>query len=185
MNKDESFIPCSTWINVDIKSKKATSDTDAFKALQKTNEDLVAKVKKKLKQNIPLSISIEIQQRITNFTNMIVQGVHVCCQIAIIENEETPDHENECVRQTFTALMPSITETTDLTDTLMLAALNDKFPNNMQDQSQSQNQQPANVKNNCADATVERARELSSALFIIPARKWKEAKRTQEMRNKL
>ena len=190
MKADDTFIPRSARINFTLKTNKETADSDEFKELAEANDTLVTETKQKLRANIIKSLEIEFGKRVDKIIGLITEAVNLAVLIAMAENDSTDDIETAATRAVFTNLIPAINETTMITEAMLSENLDVTHPApapaaQVTQGEQGQQPQPQPQPPAIPAPVSERARELASALFIIPLRKWMEAKKDQELRNKL
>ena len=179
LTADESLIPRSARINFTIKSNKATTVTEEYHTLIEETDKLVTETKKKFHASIMKSIALKIGQQIDNVAKLLLSGFNLCVQIATIETNESPDGELDATRKIAIALFPAVDETTAISVTKLTGALEKLYP--LPATQQSNAGEPVA----CPEPVVTRARELAAALFILPLRKWHEARKAQKLQEKL
>ena len=123
-------------------------------------------------------MQLELTQQSSKVLELFCDGVHLAAKIALIEKTESPDLAVLTTRLAITALQPAFTKTTTLPANNILTAMESRFPLPEGMLQGSENDQvPSPVE--------DRTRELITALFIIPIRKWKTAQEDANLRKKL
>ena len=172
MKDDETFIPRSARINFAIKSDSKTSELETFKTLQDETTVIVNETKKKLRKKIIKSMQIEIDERTKRLLASFLDGLHLCAKIALAETASPAKYEVLATREAYAALTAQMEELSIFTGTELDNGIASKFP-------------PDGATGTVPNKGMTRLRELFTALFLVPMRKWIESNEEKQIRDRL
>ena len=109
---------------------------------------------------------------------MALEGVNLCAKIALVEKSESLDNELGATRLAFSDLKTALNETTTIPVDDFTAKLEEDF-------EMPEGMSQGHLQDTIPSTVTDRAREMVTALLIIPIRQWKEATKAQELRDKL
>ena len=172
MNEDKDFIPRSARLKFSIKSDTKTSALEEFKALKEETDLIVQETKTKLREKIVDTLSIETSNRSNLLADSIINGLHLCTQIALAEKGKPAKLATKATRDAYATLAQSIEETTPVSGTALDNKLSQLFP-------------PDGITDAIPATAATRISELFTALFVVPVRKWNEAHNEKQIRDRL
>ena len=176
MKGDRSFIPRSARIQFEVKSNKTTSELDEFQDIVEKTKVVVSDTQTKFREMILNSLKVEVEHRISKISELVIDGIHLCAKITLVEKEEDNLDSKTVTKIAFAHLEKSISSSSTIPRESLQKAMQDKCPS-QDDESYDDDTVPTSVS--------DRTQEMATALFIIPLRKYNEAKDDRDLRDKL
>ena len=176
MEGDTSFIPRSARIQFEVKSNKTTSKLDEFQEIVEKTKTIVCDTQTKFRKMIMESLKIEVESRIGKISGLVIEGIHLCAKITLVEKEESEADSKTVTKIAFSNLEQSISSSSTIPLSTLRSVMQEKCPS-QENESQDDDTVPT--------AVTDRVQEMATALFIIPLRKYNQAKDDRDLRDKL